>query len=119
MRRADEVFAHGRVIRVHDWLIRHVIERFIGLRVVAEEEPRARRTCGIGLRGHKGRMLARKVIGHKVEHNAQAAAMGSGHQFLKVGHGAQARLDRKVIRRIVAMVRGRGENGREPEAIDA
>lgn len=45
--------------------------------------------------------------------------MGGGNQLLKVGHVAQARLDRKVVHRIVAVVRGCRENGREPEAIDA
>ncbi len=65
-------------------------------------------------------MLVGGVVGDQVEDQLQASRTGVGDQGVEVLKRPEQRVDRPVVRDVVAEVgHGRGEDRRDPDAIDA
>ncbi len=67
---------------------------------------------------HEPGVLVRGVVGHQVEDDAQAAAVGLGQQAVEVGQRAEQGVDVAVVGHIVAeVVHRRREDGRNPDGV--
>jgi hypothetical protein len=66
------------------------------------------------------RVLDRRVRRDQIEQDAETAFVRRGHQRVEVAERAELRVDRRVVRNVVAEVReGRRVDGGQPEGIDA
>src|SRR5262249_1036209 len=65
-------------------------------------------------------MGAAGVVGHQVEHDADAALAGFGDELVHVGEGAQVRVYTQVVADVVAPVLVRGRHSRrQPDHVHA
>ncbi len=65
-------------------------------------------------------MLGGGMVKHHIQHDADPAFMGLGHQLVKIIQRAVGRIDADVVRHIVAVIHLRGDiERRQPDGVDA
>jgi len=106
------VSAHLGMVGLQLRLAGNIKKAVVGVGMVAKAKPGRRWILAIGLSRQEAGMGAGDVI----HQQAHPPGPGGGHQRVPIREGAQARLHRSGVNRVVAVMGGAGKDRRQPEA---